>query len=203
MSCKQGGYVTLRFNTVATEWHQLCAQALSPSAVHDEPTIYTGRDALQQAQQGNNQLPELRGDVAVRGFWARNTTAIFDVRITDTDARTYNGADPAVVPARHEKWKKAKYLQACLDRRRQFTPLVFSVDGMRGKEADAACKRLAALLAQKWKRTYSEVCGFVRSCLQIAAVRSASLSLRGDRDPLAHAPRPQWECGNGLGLYSA
>jgi hypothetical protein len=37
MSCKKGGLVLLRHNDVAAEWHHLCAQALTPSAVSDEP----------------------------------------------------------------------------------------------------------------------------------------------------------------------
>jgi hypothetical protein len=44
MSCKNGGMVLLRHNDVASEWHHLCAQGLSPSAVHDEPLIHTGHD---------------------------------------------------------------------------------------------------------------------------------------------------------------
>ena len=43
--CKKGGLVLLRHNDVAAEWHTLCAAALTPSAVSDEPLILTGRDA--------------------------------------------------------------------------------------------------------------------------------------------------------------
>jgi hypothetical protein len=38
----------------------------------------------------------------------------------------------------------------------------FSIDGLLGKEATAASRRLASTLAGKWKRSYSEICGFVR-----------------------------------------
>ena len=65
--------------------------------------------------------------MAVRRFWAHNTTAIFDVCITNTDAPTYRGKDPKKILARHKQEKKAKYLEPCLKRRCQFTPLVFSV----------------------------------------------------------------------------
>jgi hypothetical protein len=37
----------------------------------------------------------------------------------------------------------------------------------------------------KWKRTYSEVFGFVRSRLSITLVRTTSMCLRGSRDPTA------------------
>ena len=47
------------------------------------------------------------------------------------------------------KTKKKKYLDACLERRRSFKPLVFSVNGLPGKETAAACRRLFALLSKK------------------------------------------------------
>jgi hypothetical protein len=145
---------------------------------------------------------EDRGDVAVRGFWCRGTTAIFDVRITDTDAPTYRGQSTAKVLEKHEKEKKKKYLKACLEQRRHFTPLVFSVDGVLGSEAKAASKRLAARLSEKWKRPYSEVCGFVRSRLSVSLVRSMSSCLRGARDPAANnIGRATWDSGTGLALY--
>ena len=138
---------------------------------------------------------------SVHGFWRRGATAIFDIRVTDTDAPTYRGQDPHKVLARHEKEKKDKYVEPCLARRRHFTPLVFSVDGLRGTEADAATKRLASRLATKWKRTYSDVCGYVRSRFAITLVRTTSLCRRGARDPTARASHAIWDSGVGLALY--
>ena len=192
----------LRHNAVAAEWHHLCSQALTPSAVSDEPLIHSGRDRREGSRApGAEPLPEIRGDVAVYGFWKRSTTTIFDVRVTDTDAVSKVKLDPKKLLARHEKEKKDKYVDHCLARRRHFTPLVFSVDGLRGAEADAATKRLAALLANKWKRAYSEVCGFVRSRLSITLVRNASHCLRGARDPTARTTHALWDSGVGLSAY--
>jgi hypothetical protein len=75
------------------------------------------------------------------------------------------------------------------------------VDGLIGKEAKAASKRLASALAGKWKRSYSEVCGFVRSRLSIALIRSSSRCLRADRNPTQRFRSPIWDSGTGLGLY--
>ena len=97
--------------------------------------------------------------------------------------------------------KKEKYNELCLARRRHFTPLVFSVDGLQGEETKAACCKLSRLLASKWKRDYSEVCGFVRSRLSLALVRATSLCLRGARDKSARLTTALWESGTGLGLY--
>jgi hypothetical protein len=69
---------------------------------------------------------------------------------------------------------------------KHFTPLVLSVDGMMGVECDAGRRRLASHLATKWKRTYSEVCGFVRSRLAITYITLVwyvSRCLHWDRNP--------------------
>ena len=81
--------------------------------------------------------------------------------------------------AKAEKEKKYLCLQACLERRSTFTPMVYSADRILGAEALAAQKRLAALLSYKLKREYSEMCGFVRARMSLAIVRSNSLLLRG------------------------
>lgn len=179
--------------------------ALTPSAVSDEPLIHSGRAVAQDAQNTTSTdgvPPDERGDVAAHGFWKRGTTAIFDIRVTDTEAPSYRGRDPEKVLQRQEKEKKDKYLDACLARRRQFTPLVFSVDGMRSRETDAACKRVALLLAIKWKRDYSYVCGYVRSRLSLALARTTTMCLRSPRDHTSIArSRPPTMDGAGLAFY--
>ena len=200
MKCKKGGLIVLRHNDISATWKSLSLGAFPPSAVADEPLILKGRANDGNCTGGEVQA-EIRGDVAVHGFWQRGSSAIFDIRVTDTDCPTYRSMDPSKVLARHEKEKKDKYLDACLERRKSFTPLVFSVDGMAGKEAIAACKRLASLLANKWKREYSGVCGYVRSRLSIALVRTTSMCLRGARDPTAYRPTATFESGAGLRLY--
>jgi hypothetical protein len=72
----------MRHNDVAAEWHHLCAQALQPSAVSDEPLIHTGRGVPKDGSTGVEAAADSRGDVAAHGFWRRGTTAVFDVRIT-------------------------------------------------------------------------------------------------------------------------
>jgi hypothetical protein len=201
MSCRKGGLILHRHNDLVTTWGQLCGQALTPSTVTDEPLIQSSRDTPVAGTTRTVPSPELRGDLAVHGFWAKGQTAIFDVRITDTDQPTNRKTDPSKVLLRHEKEKKNKYGDLCIARRRTFTPLVFSVDGLLGKEATAASKRLASSLASKWKRSYSEICGFVRSRLSIALVRSSSRCLRGDRNPTQRFQAPIWDSGTGLGLY--
>mmetsp|Transcript_4493 Transcript_4493/g.9665 ORF Transcript_4493/g.9665 Transcript_4493/m.9665 type:complete len:151 (+) Transcript_4493:354-806(+) len=88
MQCRQGGLILQRHNNVAGEWHMLCAEALKPSAVTDEPRIPTYQPAPAPGTQQRSAMPSpraLRVDVSVHGFWRRGTTAVFDIRITYTD----------------------------------------------------------------------------------------------------------------------
>ncbi len=84
------------------------------------------------------------------------------MRITDTDTRSYRKKEFAKVLEQHEKEKKDKYLQNCLEMRKDFTPMVYSVDGIAGREAWNAEKRLATHLAGKWNREYSQMVYYVR-----------------------------------------
>ena len=76
------------------------------------------------------------------------------MRITDTDAKSYRKKEPMKVLEQHEKEKKDMYLQNCLEMWKDFTPMVYSVDGIAGREARNAEKRLATQLAGKWNREY-------------------------------------------------
>ena len=206
-TCKKGGLVTQRHNNLGAEWAELCESALTKSKVSTEPKIFSGRanGSAGAGPSGRTQASELdadlRGDVGAHGFWRSGSTTIFDVRIVDTDAPSYNQRDPAKIIAGQEKAKKGKYLEACLERRRSFTPLVFSADGLMGTEAKAASRQLASLLSKKWSREYPECCGYVRSRLSLSLVRSVSLLLRGVRDPSSKCARPYWESGDGLPLH--
>jgi hypothetical protein len=201
MSCAKGGLVLLRHNDIAAEWGSLCAQALTHSAVSAEPLIHSRRDVVVAGATGALPDPDLRGDVGVHGFWAAGTQAIFDVRVTDTDAPSQRNMDPAKILKKHEKAKKAKYNDLCIARRRTFTPLVFTVDGLHGVEASAAMKRVATLLKDKWCQPFSQVAGYVRSRLSVALARSTSRCLRADRNPIVRKPEAAWDSGAGLGLY--
>jgi hypothetical protein len=87
--------------------------------------------------------------VLIRGLWERGTDCIIDVRITDVDAKSNLSKHPKKVLIAQEKEKKKKYLEACLEQRRHFTPFVESTDGLLGKEAKTLLKKILALLAEK------------------------------------------------------
>jgi hypothetical protein len=142
--------------------------------------------------------------VLLRGFWARGTDCIVDVHVTNTDVKSYCKRPPDKVLESGEQIKKKKYLKVCLEQRRHFsTPFVCSVDGLLGREASTFAKCLASKLAQKWKRSYSQTCGYVTAHLSISIIRATHMCLRGSPIPTSRisARFPQWEDGAGLALF--
>jgi len=213
LGCKKGGLVIFRHNEIRDELVNLASRAFTPSAVRDEPLIHgraNEKEKTSPAKNANQNIDkeaatgeDERGDLLIRGFWTPGTDCILDVRVTDTDAKSYCNRTPSKVLESHEKEKKRKYLGSCLENRRHFTPFVISVDGLLGREAQTFAKRLAVKLAGKWQKPYSQVCGYVKARLSIAAVRATHLCLRGSRVP-AHnisARFSQWEDGAGLSMH--
>ena len=125
---------------------------------------------------------ETWADIGAHGFWRQGTTALFDIRIVNLDAGSNLRRTPEKDLVKAEKEKKDKYLQPCLESRRNFTPLVFSADRTPGAEAWAATLRIALHLGFNMKREYSEICGFVGARMALAIVRSNTLLLQGTRD---------------------
>ena len=103
---------------------------------------------------GSAGADTLIADLCIRGVWEAQTEALFDIRVIDTDARSYCTRSPKDVLGTAEGEKKRKYLQACQDRHATFTPLCVSVDGMLGSEAEFFVRRLGDFLAAKWERPY-------------------------------------------------
>ena len=205
--CKKGGLVVRRHNEIRDELGYLVSQALAPSAVRDEPLINHSH-AVEEAKNPEtspvkNNKDEERGDLLIRGFWSPATDLIVDVRITDLDSKSYRKTSPEKALAKQEKEKKDKYLSACLERRKHFTPFVVSADGLKGKEALALLRRLAAMLSDKWQRPYADVCGYVNARMSIAIIRAMHLCIRGSRVPatLISNRRPLWDDKAGVGLF--
>jgi hypothetical protein len=190
---KNGDRVISRHNEIRDELSYLASKAFIPSAIRDEPKIHVSRPTEKKSaldQQAPSVTHNLRktqgdefGDVLIRGLWKIGTDCVINVRVTDTDAKSIRSKDPAKVLETHEREKKKKYLGACLAQRRHFTPFVVSTDGLLGREAKILVQRLSALLAAKWNKPCSHVCGYVNARMSIAIVQATHLCLRGSRIP--------------------
>ena len=77
---------------------------------------------------------------------------MLDIRIVNLDTGSYLRMILVKALVKTDKEKKDVYLQACLERRSNFTPMVYSADVIPVAEDLAAQKRLAALLIYKLKQ---------------------------------------------------
>ena len=99
---------------------------------------------------GQVEVPtESRADISANRFWKQGNTTMFDIRIFNLDAGSYLRMTPEKDLSKAEKEKKDLYLQDYLERRRNFTQLVYSADRIPRAESLAAKERLAALLSYK------------------------------------------------------
>ena len=170
LDCRKGGLVTQRHNEIRDT---ICGLAsMVWGQVTQEPVVCDSLDS------GNSSLV---ADIAIRGVWQRQATALFDVRVIDTDARSYLHRPPQSIIATAEREKKRKYSMACAAKHVSFTPLCFSVDGLMGAEAKSFLDRLGDFLATKWERPYSIVIHWLRVKLSMALLRATNLCLRGTR----------------------
>jgi hypothetical protein len=98
---------------------------------------------------------------------------------------------PSLVPIRtkitRRYWRRRRnqYLCLCLEMWKDFTPLVYSVDGIVGRETKNREKRLVYHLSEKWHKPLPQMGYYVQIRMFIAMVSANSLLIHGSRD---------WQC---------
>ena len=127
------------------------------------------------------EVAEQKGDLIIWNLCQQGTDSVHDMRVVNTDAKSYWGRTPEKCLEEAEKGKKKMYLEACLQQRRHFSPFVASNDGLLGVEATATLKRLAIRLATKWRQPYSWMCGYAKISIAITLVRATHWCIRGSR----------------------
>ena len=131
---------------------------------------------------GANKAPEARLDIHARGFWERQRSAFFDVRVCHPNADSYRDLTPKQIYKKHENEKKRQYAKRVMEiEQGMFTPLVFTARGGIVDECVKYHSRLAELMASKKRESYSSAISWIRAKVSFAIVRSAILCLRGSR----------------------
>ena len=140
LSCKKGGFVTLRHNTIRDLTATLLAEVCKDVRVEPLLNPLTG-EHLTEATAVTSE--EARLDIAARGFWISGQKAFFDVRVFNLIARRYRNSKISKAYETNEKEKKRKYNQRILDiEHSSFTPIIFTAMGGMGREAKQFYKRL-------------------------------------------------------------
>ena len=180
LSCKKGGYVSLRNNCIrdyiAGELDSICYNT------QIEPRLLStnGRDL----PEGTITDDHARLDISTRDFWTTMDKAFFDVRVLNSQAPSNANQSIPQTFLKHEKEKKTAYLHRVLEvDGGVFTPLVMATTGGLGREFARFVKHLAEEKSKSGNR-YEDCIRYIRLRLSFAMVRSVTLSLRGYRGKL-------------------
>ena len=106
--------------------------------------------------------------------------AFFEVRVFDPNAKTYKGKTLQQCYRTNEMEKKRKYTKRILQvENGSFTPLVFSVHGGMGKEANKCYSRIAEKLAEKRDEPYSVMMSWIWRKISFSMMKSIIMYIRG------------------------
>ena len=131
---------------------------------------------------GTNRAPDACLDIHARGFWKRQRSAFFDVRVCYHNADSYRDLNLKQLYKQHENDNKRLYTQRVMDvEQGTFTPLVFTTTGGIVEGYMRYHNRLAELVAAKKEEDYATTLSWIRSKVSFAILKSALLCLRGSR----------------------
>ena len=158
--CRVGGFVHMRHDNVRDLIAGHMKEVFNDVEVEPPLTPLSGENLVPRSA---NTSDEARADIRVNGFWSRQQSAFFDVRIFYPQAPTYRDRSLSELLARFEADKKRQYSDRIVQvERGTFTPLVFSSGGVMGKETSFAIKKVATALSIKRGESYSAVTGLLR-----------------------------------------
>ena len=179
LSCKKGGFVTLRHNMVRDVTARLLKEVCHDVLVEPQLLPITG-EKLKEATA--NKSDEARLDISARSFWITGQKAFLDVRVFNPLAGRYGNSNISKTYEINEKEKKRSYNERVQQiEHGSFTPLVFSATGGMGRECDRFYRRLCELLAEKKKEPLPMITQWVRRKLSHSLMKSVGMCLRGSR----------------------
>ena len=179
LSCKKGGFISLRHNQI----RDLTANLLK-TICHDvliEPTLQqlTGESLHERTA---NITDDARLDIAARGFWISGQRAFFDIRVFNPMARRYESQELNKAYEINEREKKRQYNERILEvEHGSFTPLVMTALGGMGREASQFYSRLSESIAEKRKERYSVIKNWISRKISFALVNCDCMCVRGSR----------------------
>ena len=89
-----------------------------------------------------------------QNFWQNVNDAVFDVKMTDVDANTYDTVSSKKCLAKNVRNYNKNYFQVYLVQKMHFISLIFSVNGMMVHKTKAFIEGLGKYLATKLDRPF-------------------------------------------------
>ena len=178
MTCKKGGYVILRHNSLRDLFAEILEEVRSDVQIEPPLLPLTG----EKLPHGSNITPGARLDVSARNLWSPLAKAFIDVRIFNPQAKTNWDRSIPQMYTSHENEKKTEYLPRVLQvEKATFTPAVFSTSGGIGKEADKLIRRMAERMSAKRGETYSSVVSFLRRRFRFDLLKTCIIADSAER----------------------
>ncbi len=184
MICTHGGMTIARHNEIrdlTAGWlNEVCRETKTEP---QQPPL-SGEIILPRSA---NKQDDARVDIKTIGFWGRQQSAFFDVRVFHPNALSYRNTSAAALFRKHELHKKREYGERAREvENSSFTPLVFSTTGGASRETTVVYKRLADLLANKRMSSYDTTLAWMRCHISFTLMRSAISCIedQGDNDDI-------------------
>ena len=179
LSCKKGGFVSLRHNQIRNITASLLKEVCHNVCIEPRLQQLTGESFNERTA---NESDDARADVSAQSFWITGQTAFLDVRVFNPNAKRYVSQELSKAYDVNEKEKKKKYNERIQQvEHGTFTPLVMSAFGGMGRECRKFYARLAAMIAEKRKQNYPLVASWLRRKLCFALINSVCMCIRGSR----------------------
>ena len=179
LSCKKGGFVTLRHNEIRDITAKLLAEVCKDVAT--EPVLQQ-LTAESFKESNGNESSGARLDTCARGFWVSGKKAFYDVRVFNPLTKRYANQSLRKSYEINKREKKRSYNQRVLEvDNGSFTPLVMGAMGGMGREYQIFYQRLSEKLSDKRKTTLSITISWVKRKISFALMRAVALCVRGSR----------------------
>ena len=123
MSCKKGGFITIRHNDLRDLTANLLTEVCKDGDIEPQLLLVTGETFDNRTATTSN---EARVDIKSRGFWVRDQQTFFDVRVFDPNANQY--LNKALSQCYMKSYIQKCYFQNEKEKKRQYNERVLEID---------------------------------------------------------------------------
>ena len=201
LTCKKGGFITIRHNEIRDFTAQLLSEVCNDVAVEPLLTPLTGETFSYKTA---NKDDHARLDVSARGVWVKGSRAFFDIRVFNPFAQSYSNQTLKASHRSNENSKKREYAERILKiEHGSFTLLVFSSLGGMSVECAYFYNRIADKISKKRNIPNSKGRTWIRTKLCFSLLRSTHLCIRGSRTTTQFGPRAMADTNIDMALSDA
>ena len=111
MVCQRGGFTIQRHNELRDLEAEMVRMVCNDVEVEPVLQEVTG----ETLNHGANKARDARLDIHARGFWERQRSAFFNVRVCHPNVDSYRDLTPTQIYKKHENEKKRQYAERVLE----------------------------------------------------------------------------------------